>query len=209
MGIRLGVCEDDQFMRSMLTAALQQLGFEVTISVSSASQALELLDESPGVQVFVIDMHLGPGPNGLDLARAIRRVKPEVGFVFVSSFENPRLLEPDFLGLPTGSQYVVKSSMNSLDTLVEAIGAACDRKSDDLIDSGLLARVTRKQTSVLALLSQGLSNSEIAKSLGITEDTVEGIIRRTAKRLGIEREQSTNQRVLMTRAYLKATGGLR
>ena len=35
------------------------------------------------------------------------------------------------------------------------------------------------------------------------------ILIEAAKRLGISREQSTNQRVLMVRAYLKAVGGLR
>lgn len=193
----------------MLTAALEQAGIDVVISSPTASHALEQLAGSTGIQAFIIDLHLGDGPNGLDLARAIRREKPEVAFVFLSSFEDPQLLEPEFLGLPTGSQYVVKSSVNSIDQLLKALYAACERRRGDVVSGGLAAELTQKQISVLALISQGLSNSEIARELDVSEDTIEGIVRRTAKRLGISREQSTNQRVLMVRAYLKAVGGLR
>ena len=209
MGLQVGVCEDDHFTRSMLTAALEQAGIEVVISSPSASNSLEQLAGSASVQAFIIDLHLGDGPNGLDLARAIRRERPEVAFVFLSSFEDPQLLEPEFLGLPTGSQYVVKSSVNSIDQLLQAVYAACERKRDDAVSGGLASELTQKQISVLALISRGLSNSEIAKELEVSEDTIEGVVRRTAKRLGISREQSTNQRVLMVRAYLKAVGGLR
>lgn len=209
MGLQVGVCEDDHFTRSMLTAALEQAGIEVAVSSPSASNALEQLAGSTNVQAFIIDLHLGDGPNGLDLARAIRRERPEVAFVFLSSFEDPQLLEPEFLGLPTGSQYVVKSSVNSIDQLLKAVYAACERKRDDSVSGGLASELTQKQISVLALIARGLSNSEIAKELKVSEDTIEGVVRRTAKRLGISREQSTNQRVLMVRAYLKAVGGLR
>lgn len=209
MGLQVGVCEDDHFTRSMLTAALEQAGIEVVISSPSASNSLEQLTSTTNVQAFIIDLHLGDGPNGLDLARAIRRERPEVAFVFLSSFEDPQLLEPEFLGLPTGSQYVVKSSVNSIDQLLKAVYAACERKRDDSVSGGLASELTQRQISVLALIARGLSNSEIAKELEVSEDTIEGVVRRTAKRLGISREQSTNQRVLMVRAYLKAVGGLR
>jgi DNA-binding NarL/FixJ family response regulator len=209
MGLRVGVCEDDHFTRSMLTAALEQAGIDVALAAPSASHALEQLSSATNVQAFIIDLHLGDGPNGLDLARAIRRGRPEVAFVFLSSFEDPQLLELEFLGLPTGSQYVVKSSVNSIDQLIKAVYAACERKRDDAVSGGLTSELTQKQISVLALISRGLSNSEIAKELEVSEDTIEGVVRRTAKRLGISREQSTNQRVLMVRAYLKAIGGLR
>lgn len=209
VALLVGVCEDDHFTRSMLTAALEQAGIEVAISSPSASDALEKLSQTPAIKAFVIDLHLGDGPNGLDLARAIRRGYPDVAIVFLSSFEDPQLLEPEFLGLPTGSQYVVKSSINSIDQLLQAIYAACERKRGETFSGGLASELTQKQLSVLALVSQGLSNSEIARELEVSEDTIEGVVRRTAKRLGISREQSTNQRVLMVRAYLKAVGGLR
>jgi DNA-binding NarL/FixJ family response regulator len=193
----------------MLTAALEQAGLEVSVSSSSAADALQGIAGASKLDAFVIDLHLGDGPNGLELARTIRRQNPDIAFVFLSSFEDPQLLEAQFVGLPSGSQYLVKSSVNSIDHLVGAIEAACQRKHDEPISQGLTADLTQKQLNVLALISQGLSNSEIAKDLDVSEDTIEGIVRRTAKRLGITREQSTNQRVLMVRAYLKAVGGLR
>lgn len=209
MGLRVGVCEDDHFTRSMLTAALEQAGVKVVISSSFAADALQALAHETAPDAFVIDLHLGDGPTGLELARAIRRQAPEIAFVFLSSFEDPQLLETQFLGLPSGSQYIVKSSVDSIERLVAAIEAACERKHESSSRQGLSADLTQKQLGVLALIAQGLSNSEIAKELDVSEDTVEGIVRRTAKRLGITREQSTNQRVLMVRAYLKAVGGLR
>lgn len=156
----------------------------------------------------ILDVHLGAGPTGLDLARSIRRQHATCGFVFLTSFENPKLIEPDFLGLPTGSQYLTKSSVSSVQEIVQAVGLAINRKTTKVADEGLASELTTKQLDVLGLISEGLSNAEIARTLGLTEDTVEGTVRRISKRLGIVRHPSQNQRVLMARAYLKAAGGL-
>jgi DNA-binding NarL/FixJ family response regulator len=52
------------------------------------------------------------------------------------------------------------------------------------------------------MLSQGMSNSEIARIHFVTEKSVEQMISRIARTLKIAPNQSSNMRVLLTLAFL-------
>lgn len=208
MKLKLGICEDDPFTLATLTAAISFQDVDVVFSVSEPSQAIskckELLPHA-----MLIDLHLGDGPTGLDVARAVRRVSPEIGIVFLTSFESPRLIEKNFVGVPSGSQYLTKREVGSVEEILAAVQRAIskDRKTN-VPQSGKLTTLTQHQLSVLELLAQGATNSEIADQLQLDTKSVEGVIRRTAERLGIKTEQNKNQRIQMARAYLRGIGKL-
>ena len=207
--IRVGLCEDDPFTRSTLEASLTLSELEVVFGAGSATETMALV-ESTRPHAVVIDLHLGEGPNGLDLARAIRSKNPEIGIVFLTSFESPGVLANSNVQLPSGSQYLVKRDIKSVDEIVHAIQSAIrKRPSSSKVIGGLSQQLTERQIEVLRLVSEGMTNQEIAAQLSIEPKTVEGVIRRIGKNLGIESRQNANQRVHMARAYLKATGALR
>lgn len=208
MKLKLGICEDDPFTLATLTAAIAFKDVDVVFSVIEPSRAIakckELLPHA-----VLIDLHLGEGPTGLDVARAVRRVSPEVGIVFLTSFESPKLIEKNFTGVPSGSQYLTKREVGSVDQILAAVqrSIARDRKTD-VPQAGSLTKLTPHQLSVLELLAQGATNSEIALKLDLDTKSVEGVIRRTAGRLGIKSDQNKNQRIRMARAYLRGIGKL-
>jgi len=208
MKLRVGICEDDPFTLATLTASLSFEQVEVVISTADPNEVLEQFGKLIPV-AMLIDLHLGDGPTGLDLARSIRARHPEMGIVFLTSFESPRLLDKHFSGFPTGSQYLNKKDISSVQQILHAIqkSIAADRKSPQLGSQGV-AKLTNRQIEVLKLIADGYTNNEIATRLGLNAKTVEGINLRIAKSLNLAQNQNTNQRIQMAKAYLRSIGRL-
>jgi len=87
------VVEDDSFVRATVATALRFHEFDVVASVGNALEAMEEFRQHLP-DVALLDLDLGQGPTGADLAVGMRRIQPEVGIVFLTSFEDPRLLDP-------------------------------------------------------------------------------------------------------------------
>jgi DNA-binding NarL/FixJ family response regulator len=206
MQLRVGICEDDPFTLATLTASMSFQDVEVSISVSTASQALEQFKINQP-HAMVIDLHLGEGPTGVDLARSCRAISPTVGIVFLTSFESPKLMNKALEELPDGSQYLTKREMGSIEQLLQAIQKSIsrDRKSSTPENQGL-SKLTARQIEVLKYIAEGSSNNEIAKQLNLSHKTVEGIILRISRNLELKSNPDSNQRIQMARAYLRGIG---
>lgn len=208
MKLSVGVCEDDSFTLATLAAALKHEGVEVLFEAQTAAEALEQFAKKQP-HAMLIDLHLGDGPNGLELAREIRKRNPAIGITFLSSFESPKLLDKMKLGMPAGSQFLKKDSISNVTELISAAQKSLRAKSSSISSEGLVSNLTSRQLEVLELIANGESNQEIARRLGVTQKSVEALLTRIAKQLQISGAQSTNQRVQMTKAYIRAIGGLK
>jgi DNA-binding NarL/FixJ family response regulator len=62
--------------------------------------------------------------------------------------------------------------------------------------------LTLQQRETLQMLSQGMSNFEIARNHFVSEKSVEQMVGRIARSFKIAPNQSSNMRVLLTLAYL-------
>lgn len=191
--------EDDSFVRATVTTALKFHGFEVVASVGSAVAAMDAFRQHTP-DVALLDLDLGGGPTGADLAVGMRRLDPVVGVVFLTSFEDPRLLDTRLAKLPQRCGYVVKQSLDDTELLAAAI-TACDEPSE-------IPRVdlSEAQVETLRLVAAGLSNAEIARVRVVEMSTVEKAIRRAADALGIHADEAVNQRVALARAYYRMAG---
>ena len=156
-------------------------------------------------EVAVLDLHLGSGPTGIDLAVGMRQHVPEIGLVLLTSFTDPRLLRTSLDTIPAGMLYLVKQSVDDLSLLATAIHAAPEAATSSATPAPR-SPLTTAQADTLRLLAAGLSNSEIARVRVVTEATVEKTIARTAQALGIAYEEGTNQRVALARAYFTLIG---
>ena len=117
MGIRIAVVEDDAFTRLTLAESLRAQGLDVVLTTDSATEALR---EVPalGVHAVFLDLHLGAGPTGIDLAIALRRAQPRLGIVLLTTFDDPRLLSTTLPEPPPGTRYVTKRSIGSVEELI-------------------------------------------------------------------------------------------
>jgi len=98
-GIALLV-DDEPLVRMSTADMLIDLGFEV-VEANSAEEALQLVRSNVSPDLLVTD-HLMPGMSGVDLAREVRAIKPDLPVLVVSGYaevegiapELPRLTKP-------------------------------------------------------------------------------------------------------------------
>lgn len=207
MTLRVLVLEDDPFTRLSIVAALRHFGFDVVAEEAEPGKAIErALAVKP--EVAMLDLHLGNGATGLDVAKELRRVNPRIGIVMLTSFEDPRLLGPSLPAVPKGTVYLTKKSVQNLTLLKAAVNDAAAAANDNTEPEHVSAfgRLSDVQIETLRLVAEGLSNSEIAKRRFVKEKSVELTISRVAKSLGIVNSNSVNQRVHIARVYFRSTG---
>jgi two-component system nitrate/nitrite response regulator NarL len=202
------IVDDDSFARITLTETLTSHGFHVVESCETASEAIRV-HRSKLPLAALVDLDLGKGPTGLDVATAMRRDNPAVGIVFLSSYRDPRLIASRGQKPPLGSQYLVKSDLSDVRTLLRAIELSITaKKSTSAWDSPIndLSTLTNTQIETLKLVAEGHSNREIARIRHVTEKSVEQTVGRIASKLGIVNRLETNQRVAIAQAFFRNLG---
>jgi DNA-binding NarL/FixJ family response regulator len=203
---RILIVEDDPFLQMTLAETLESAKFEITAHVGSAAEAI-LSAKMNQPEIAVLDLDLGPGANGIDLAIALRSLHPRIGLIMLTSYSDPRLSDPHAPQLPKGTIFLTKSHVTNLQILTTAIlqvklwPLEVKRKS-----SLERSNLTQNQIEVLILLAEGLTTAEIATRQGISEKGVEGTISRLQTILGISKDKKFNPRIQLVRAYYALSG---
>lgn len=200
------VIDDDPFVRSSLTAGLAHYGIQVVKALENGSRATDLLNEE-SIDVAIVDLDLGPGPSGIDICNALRAVKPDIGLVLLTSYQDPRVFDPAGLTLPKGCRFISKSKLEDFKLLVETVLAARVKPFAHVKDGFSKASpLTSIQLEVLKSLADGLSSAEIASQRGVSVKAIESSIAKIQKVVGVGKSKSFNQRVQLTRAYFMLSG---
>jgi len=204
MALKVLFLEDDGLTRSSVAAALRSSGIQVE-TAANAAEALGLAD----VDAALLDLHLGDGPTGLDVARKLREKNPLIGLVFLTSFEDPRLLDREATHLPRGSSYLVKRTIFETEQLELALRASVRNAQSKASESDLpaeFAKLSSVQLETLRLIGRGLSNSEIAKLRGVSVKSVEQTISVISKKFSLSADNKANNRVNLARIYFRLLG---
>jgi DNA-binding NarL/FixJ family response regulator len=206
--VRVMLVEDDAFTRTTMKAALQLQGIEIvhdTASVASAMKVASVIKPDAAV----LDLDLGNGPTGIDLALGLRRILPKIGIVLLTGFYDPRFLNPRIAKLPSGSRYLVKRDIHEIEKLHHEILQSINLLSKQAPEATipLSESIPNAQLETLRLLALGLSNSEIAKSRNVSEKSVEQAISRLVNHFKIDDSQ-VNKRVELSRLYFHSTGSV-
>jgi DNA-binding NarL/FixJ family response regulator len=205
------VVEDDDFTRATVVSALQIQGVDVVCETGSVGPAMKLADGLKPDAV-VLDLDLGAGPTGMDLAIGLRRRFPKMGLVLLTTFEDPRLLHPKIPSPPTGTEYLVKKKVGEIELLYKSIQKAIanvSKTKSPAIEKQIspeLAKVTDSQLETMRLIAQGLSNAEIAKVRKVSEKSIEQTISRLVSNLDLPKGAENNQRVQISKLYFRLTG---
>ncbi|MDQ1247645.1 MAG: hypothetical protein QG597_2016 [Actinomycetota bacterium] len=198
------VVDDHDFARQSICLMLQHGGLTVAASFGTASAAAQWF--VPGlVAVAVLDLDLGSGPSGADLAVRLRRSQPDLGVVLLTVCTDPRLLGVSEADLPLGTHYVLKDSLHEGARLVEAVQAADIAMAADVPDDSSFAvpraQFGDAQIAVLRLIAHGYTNQEIARRRGVTVEAVERAITRLNRQLGIKVGSDRSSRVTLANVY--------
>ena len=195
---RVLILEDDDFTRTMLSESLSASGFTVE-AAASVSQATALLAHFEPNAV-IVDLNLGAGPNGSDFLIRVDRDFPWVGQVALSSHASPELATGISGSLPKSTIYLVKSQLQSIavlkNAIEESIASADHIKQEVPLSNEGTIILTPNQAEILWLMAQGLSNAGIADRRNTTLRAAEALVQRTVHALGIESDSLTNSRVV-------------
>lgn len=189
---RLLVVDDHEVVRAGLTAALsrdEQL--DVVGAAGCGQDALRLVDELRP-DVAVVDMRL-PDMSGDDLCRRLRERTPAPAVVVLSTY----LTEPAVRdAIQAGaSGFVTKAAgLAELRAAIDEAASGADRPAgvsqivrrlEQLVDARDEADApTPQQARVLELAAQGLTYSEMARRLTLSESTVRFHIQKLKIKLG-------------------------
>ncbi len=201
---RLLVVEDDALTASLLAETLVSQGFEV-MTANDVVEALGAVD-SFDPDAALIDIALGEGPSGIDLAHVLHRKHPWIALLLLTKNPDLRTAGIDEADLPPGCGFLRKDRVRDAKHLFDGIEAVLgDRPSsvrDDQDPAKPLAALNSRQLEILRLVAQGYTNDYIARNKATSRSTVERWLTEIFRLLEIDTHGDVNPRVEATRRFI-------
>lgn len=207
--VKILVVDDEVIIGSLIATSLSTRGYEIKY-VQSAAEA-RTAAERFNPEVFILDIELGKGANGIDLAHVLEKTNPKASILFLTNVPEPRVVGLDNRSIPKSAGYLHKKNLTDIGQLIYAIETLRRKGStksirDDRNKKHEFANVSASQLEVLHLIALGLSNSEIAEQRGTTIRAVENLIKRACDAAGITADAGSNLRVNAARKFIKVAG---
>lgn len=182
--ITILIVDDHEVVRKGIRAYLETLPeFQVVGEAASGEEAIRLVQELiPDVVLMDLIM---PGMDGIDTTREVKKISPRTQVVVLTSYHEDEHIFP---ALKAGAiSYVLKDM--KMEKLAETVQRAVHNEvtlhplvaarvlrnlRGESEDESFYADLTERELDVLKLIANGLSNSQIADQLIISENTVKG-----------------------------------
>jgi len=194
--ISIIIVDDHEVVRNGVRAYLDTLPeFKVVGEAASGEEAIRLVAEHiPDVVLMDLIM---PGMDGVQTTREIKKISPRTQVVVLTSYHDDIHIFP---ALKAGAiSYILKDM--KMDKLVEAIRRAVSGevtlhpfvasrvlrslRGENADEEPILADLTERELEVLKLIANGLTNSQIAERLVISENTVKGHVSNILSKLHV------------------------
>jgi two-component system response regulator DevR len=194
--INLLLVDDSEIVRRGLRELFEhEADLCVLAEAGSLDEALAL--DIAEVEVAVLDVRL-PDGSGVDLCRQLLDLRPELGCLMLTSFTDDEALGASYLAGARG--YVLKNIRGSdLITSIRRVAAgemlltpvqiarAKERLLRQINEDVRLDSLSPQERRILDLLSEGLSNREIADAMFLAEKTVKNYVSNLLAKLGFQR----------------------
>ncbi|MFI5611152.1 response regulator [Amycolatopsis sp. NPDC051903] len=213
--MRVVIAEDSVLLRAGVQSLLADVGIETAAAVANGDDLLVAIREHRP-DLVIADVRMPPTftDEGLRAALAARKEIPGLPVLVVSQYVEGSYAVDLIAEGTSGVGYLLKERVADVADFLEAVhrvaggGSAIDpdvvaqmlSRSRDPLD-GLTAR----ETEVLGLMAQGLSNAAIAKTLVVTQGAVENHISNIFAKLGLEASRNENRRIRAVLTYLDST----
>ncbi|ERT57360.1 response regulator transcription factor [Peptoniphilus sp. BV3C26] len=167
---------DDQFVsRELFKLYIDKSpNYQVVHSIDSAMFA-DTYALNGDIDLVIMDILMQDGSNGLDAAEKIKRLKPDLKIIAVTSMPEVSWMErAKKIGIES-FWYKEVSEKTILEIIERTLcGESIYPEETPKVKLGLVdsANLTPREIQVLRLLTTGVGNEEIAKRLKISENTV-------------------------------------
>ena len=166
------VIDDDASLRNALTNLFRSVGLRAEVFASAPELLQSKLPDVPSC--LVLDVRL-PGLSGLDFQAELSKANIHIPIIFMTGHGDiPMTVRAmkagavDFLTKPFRDQ-------DMLDAVAAAIERDRERRKEEKVLSELRSRfasLTPREQQLLALVTSGLMNKQIAAEIGLAEITV-------------------------------------
>jgi FixJ family two-component response regulator len=166
------VVDDDRLMREMLSSLFRSVGLRVRLFESAKELLQSELEDAPSC--LVLDVRL-PRLNGFDLQAELAKSNIRIPIIFLTghgdvsmSVRAMKAGAVDFLTKPFREQ-----------EMLDAVTAALERDQKRCIEErshsdlqGRFALLGERERQIMALVTGGLMNKQVAGKIGIAQQTV-------------------------------------
>jgi DNA-binding NarL/FixJ family response regulator len=195
--IRVFLVDDHEIVRRGIAQLVDaEPDFEVVGEAGTVQEASRRIDATTP-DVAVLDVRL-PDGNGIDLCRDIRSRHPEIFCLILTGYDDDQALRSAVLAGASG--YVLKDvrSRALVDAIRNAAAGATVQAPAVMARAAQALEPTHsedpdapalslRETQVLRLIAEGLTNREIGDRLGLAEKTVKNYVSGLLAKLGMER----------------------
>jgi DNA-binding NarL/FixJ family response regulator len=205
---RLLLVEDEPMTATLLATVLQDRGFLVETAADVASARTMVRDFDP--DCVLIDISLGSGPSGTDLAFMLAKERPDIALLFLTRHPDLRTAGLSEADVPPNCGFVRKDLVNTPGYLVDAIEQVLRDQSRDVRHdtdpTRPLGDLSALQMEILRLIALGYTNDAIAEMKNAGRSTVERWVAGIFKAMDIDSRGDVNPRIEAVRRYVAAAG---
>ena len=194
MAIDLLIADDHEVVRVGLKSLLRDSDIRVVAEAAGGDAALKLvMKHRPNVVLLDVRM---PDGDGLNCLARIKLDLPDTPVIMFSGFENPTYMAravalgaAGYLSKSAGRSEIIDAirraaggeTIWSREELRRVTGALAGPRTASDVDVPL----TKREGEVLKQLAFGLTNKEIAQSLGISYETVKEHVQHILRKIGV------------------------
>lgn len=183
--ISILIVDDHEVVRNGIRSYLETIkDFEVVGEADSGESAIKMVAELIP-DIVLLDLIM-PGMDGVETTRQIKKITPRTQVVVLTSYHEDVHIFP---ALKAGAiSYILKDM--KMEKLVDALQRAVRHevtlhplvaervleniRGADSEEPALFTELTERELDVLRLIAKGMTNSQIAENLVISENTVKG-----------------------------------
>jgi DNA-binding NarL/FixJ family response regulator len=211
--MRVVIAEDGVLLRAGLIRLLADEGIDAVAAVDNGEDLLGAVEEHQP-DLVIVDVRMPPTftDEGLRAAIGSREAVPGLPVLVLSQYVEESYAVELLSGGAGGVGYLLKERVADVNDFVDAVRrvAAGGTAIDPEVIAQLMARgsknpldaLTARESEVLGLMAQGLSNTAIANSLVVSHGAVEKHIGNIFSKLGLEASSVEHRRVRAVLTYL-------
>ena len=209
------VADDSVLLREGLVRLLTENGHDVVAAVGDGPALVEAIEaHRPGLSIVDVRMPPSHTDEGLRAAVEARRRVPGTPVLMLSQYVEVSYAD-DLLADEAGAiGYLLKDRVTAIADFLDSVqrvasgGTVLDRE----VVAQLLVRrrrddplrnLTDREREVLALMAEGSSNTTIARTLAVSDGTVEKHVGNIFSKLMLSPDDGQHRRVLAVLAYLR------